>query len=87
MEALHRPRYRRFLERLRKARLEAGLTQPQAAAALKQPQQYVSKCELAERRVDAVELWDFARLYGKPLEYFFRGLDDGEDRASKSGRR
>lgn len=67
---LHSGAYRRFLERLRKARLDADLTQVGVAAALGKPTSYVSKCELGERRVDVVELVAFARLYRRPLKYF-----------------
>ena len=62
--------YRRFLERLREARLTAGLKQVAVARALGKPISYTSKCELGERRVDFVELVAFARLYRKPLGYF-----------------
>jgi transcriptional regulator with XRE-family HTH domain len=62
--------YRRFLARLRAARRSYGLTQAQVAQQLHRPQSFVSKCESGERRVDAVELARFARLYGKPLGYF-----------------
>ncbi len=64
------PRYRKFLERLRSARLEAALTQEEVACQIKKPQSYVSKCESGERRVDVVELERFAKLYGKPVSYF-----------------
>lgn len=67
---LHSAAYRRFLERLRKAREDAGLSQVAVAKALGKPTSYPSKCELGERRVDFVELVEFARLYGKPLQYF-----------------
>jgi transcriptional regulator with XRE-family HTH domain len=67
---LHSGAYRRFLERLRKARIDAGLTQVRVAAALGRPTSYISKCELGERRVDVVELVAFARLYRRPLKYF-----------------
>lgn len=50
--------------------MAAGLTQAQVAAALHRPQSFVSKCEAGERRVDAIELADFARLYRQPVEYF-----------------
>ncbi len=62
--------YRLFLRRLREARQAAGLTQVDVAAKLRRPQSYVSKCESGERRVDVVELMEFARLYGKGLEFF-----------------
>ena len=67
---LHSAAYRRFLERLREARRDAGLTQGAVGRALGKPLSYTSKCELGERRVDFVELVAFARLYRKPLEYF-----------------
>ena len=63
-------RYRELIRRLREARENAGLTQSEAAAALDRPQSFVSKCESGERRVDVVELEDFAELYRKPLSFF-----------------
>jgi len=67
---LHSAPYRRFLDRLRTARGDAGLTQAAVARALKKPLSFVSKCELGERRVDFVELVALARLYDKELDYF-----------------
>jgi len=69
-KALHTTRYRAFLSRLRQARVEAGLTQEEVAARLGRPQTWVSKCELGERRVDFVEIEDFAAACEKPLEFF-----------------
>ena len=68
--ALHTTRYRAFLKLLRRAREEAGLTQVQVAKKLGRPQTWVSKCELGERRVDFVELENFAVVYGKALDWF-----------------
>jgi transcriptional regulator with XRE-family HTH domain len=59
-----------MLRRLREAREHADLTQVEAAKALRKAQSYISKCESGERRVDAIELSEFARLYKKPLMYF-----------------
>jgi len=70
MSSVQTDRYRRFIAQLVKARLAAGLTQVQAAAKLRKLQSYVSKCELGERRIDFTELETFAKLYGKPLEFF-----------------
>ena len=70
MPRTDRPEYHRFLARLRAARERAGLTQADVAKRLRKPQSYVSKCEAGERRVDVVELVAFARLYGRPLDFF-----------------
>jgi transcriptional regulator with XRE-family HTH domain len=64
----HTPRYKLMLQRLRRTRLDTGLTQAEVAKALGTTQAYVSKSESGERRIDAVELYDFARVYGAPLE-------------------
>lgn len=68
--ALHTDRYAAFLDRLRAARQAAEMTQEAVAEELGKPQTYVSKCELGERRVDFVELEEFAAVYGLPLDYF-----------------
>ena len=70
MRSLHTEAYRRFLTRLSRARQKAGLTQVEVAERLGRPQSYVSKCESGERRVDVIELAEFARLYRKRLEFF-----------------
>ena len=70
MVSVYSARYQIFLERLRTARHKAGLTQSEVATRLGRPQSFVSKCESGERRVDVVELDDFAKIYGKPITYF-----------------
>jgi transcriptional regulator with XRE-family HTH domain len=69
-KALHAKRYEAFRMRLRRAREEAGLTQEQVAECLGRPQTWVSKCEVGERRVDFVELEEWAAACGKPLDWF-----------------
>lgn len=69
-KSLQARRYRVFLERLRLARQQSGLTQAQLARAVGRSQTWISKCELGERRVDYVELEDLAEALGKPLEWF-----------------
>ena len=73
----HSPSYRRFLILLRKARLDAGLTQTQVARALGQHQSFVAKCESGERRVDVIELEQFAKLYGRSPSFFLPGSKSG----------
>ena len=70
MASKYRVKYQRLTQRLRQARLEAGLTQVEAGKKLKKPQAYLSKIERGERRIDAVELDELAKIYGKPLDYF-----------------
>ncbi len=66
----YRAKYQKLIQRLRQARHDAGLTQVEAGKRLKKPQAYVSKVERGERRVDAVELAEFAKIYGKSMSYF-----------------
>lgn len=70
LDSDYEQRYKQFLQRLRAARLEAGLSQEQVAARLGKPQSFVSRSETGERRVDVVELQAFAKVYGKTLEFF-----------------
>ena len=51
-------------------RTEAGMTQSEVAGRLRRPQSFVSKCESGERRVDVIELQDFASIYGKSVSDF-----------------
>lgn len=63
-------KYKAFRQRLRQAREEAGLKQAEVARILGKPQSFVSKCESGERRVDFIELLEFARVYAKNTSYF-----------------
>lgn len=64
--------YAYFVERLRKARLEAGLTQTEVAKKLKRPQSHISNVESGQQRVDVVELQFFAKIYNKNIGYFIK---------------
>lgn len=72
MSKKYLPKYQKLTAKLRSARLEAGLTQVEAGKRLRKPQAYLSKIERGERRVDAVELAEFAKAYGKSLDYFVK---------------
>jgi transcriptional regulator with XRE-family HTH domain len=66
--------YEEFRARLIQARLDAGMMQTEVAEALGKPQSYVSKCERGERRLDAVELAQWAKVYDKPITFFVENL-------------
>ena len=70
MASKYRVKYQKLIQRLRQARLEIGLTQVDAGKKLKKPQAYISKIERGERRIDAVELDELAKIYNKSLDYF-----------------
>ena len=70
VKSIHTKEYAYFVERLRTARQEAGLTQVQVAKKLKRPQSHVSNVESGQQRVDIVELQRFAKLYNKDIKYF-----------------
>lgn len=72
MSKKYKPKYQNLVKKLRQARLEAELTQVEAGKRLKKPQAHISKIERGERGVDAVEIAEFAKVYGKPIEYFVK---------------
>jgi transcriptional regulator with XRE-family HTH domain len=64
--------YAYFVERLRKARLDAGLSQLQVANKIGRPQSHISNIESGQQRVDVIELKRFAKIYGKSINYFIK---------------
>lgn len=76
---VHYPDYKKMLDKLVQAREEAGLTQVAAAARLGKLQNFVSKVERGERRIDPLELLLFANLYGKDWTYFVSGAQTSID--------
>lgn len=59
-KSVHDARYRAAVDALRQARTEADVTQTQLASALGRSQQFVSKFESFERRLDVMEYVDVA---------------------------
>jgi len=57
--------------RLREAREFLGLSQEVVADALGVPRASVSAMESGRRKVSSLELRDLARLYKRPLEFFY----------------
>lgn len=74
-KSFHSRAYERFRQALKAARVEAGLTQVEAARLLGRPQSFVAKVEAGERRVDVVELSQLCRVYKRNLNSFVRSLE------------
>ena len=70
VKSIRTKEYQDFTKKLKKARLEAGLTQVEVAKKLNRPQSYISKVEAGEQRIDVMELKKFAKLYKKNVNYF-----------------
>jgi len=61
-----------LVERLKKARIEAGLDQTSVAKLLGKTQSYVSKIESGQRRIDVIQLKNLAKIYKKLIDYFLK---------------
>ena len=72
VKAIYSKEHRSLVERLKRARKEAGLDQEDVAKILKVSQSYVSKIESGQRRIDIVQLKVFARIYKKEIDYFIK---------------
>jgi transcriptional regulator with XRE-family HTH domain len=64
LAAGHDARYRKLIAALKIARKKAGITQIELAERLGTRQQFVSKVESCERRLDVVELVDIGHALG-----------------------
>ena len=62
----HNTDYQLLLSVLKTARKRMGVSQVELAERLGNTQTFVSKCERGERRIDAVELMEFAEALGVP---------------------
>lgn len=62
----HNSDYQLLLSILKAARKRVGVSQVELAERLGNTQTFVSKCERGERRLDVVELVEFAEALGVP---------------------
>lgn len=75
-KSIYSSEYSLFIESLRKAREEKGLTQTEVADRLGQTQSFVSKVERSERRIDIVELRAFCSAMDISFRSFVSKIDD-----------
>lgn len=73
---VHTPEHEELVLLLHDLRLEAGLTQAEAAAALGRPQTYVSAVEVGRRGVDLVQIREFCGIYGLAFPVFAQRYED-----------
>lgn len=69
------PQYERFLERLRALRVQKGLLQTDLAERLGVPQQYISRFETGETRMDVAQLWHYCQALDVSFTSLCRQLD------------
>ncbi|NPV83143.1 MAG: helix-turn-helix transcriptional regulator [Candidatus Aminicenantes bacterium] len=69
-KSIYTKKYRLILQKLTRARKELGYTQEDVAKLLDKHQSYISKIEKGERRLDIIELMEFANIYKKSINYF-----------------
>lgn len=62
--------HKALVVKLIKARHEAKIRQEDAAELLGKTQSYISKIEAGQRRIDVIQLKEFARIYKKSLDFF-----------------
>ena len=71
-KTIYSKEHRKLVEKLKKARKEAGLDQEAVAKLLGVTQSYISKMESGQRRIDIVQLKRFAKVYRKKIDYFLK---------------
>lgn len=71
-ETIYSNGHKALVEKLIKARRASGLRQEDAAKLLDRTQSYISKIEAGQRRVDVIQLKEFAKIYKKDLNFFIK---------------
>jgi len=71
-KSVYTKEYEEIINRLKQARIDAGLSQQAVADKLGKPQSYISKIESGERRLDVVEIKKFAEIYKKSVNFFIK---------------
>ena len=72
--------------RLRRRRRLLGLTQQQLAVQVGVRFQQIQKYECGANRLGAARLWALAGALKTPISYFFDGLEEQQEQASRSDR-
>jgi transcriptional regulator with XRE-family HTH domain len=78
-KSIHSAPYVLLRERLKAARVAAGLTQVELSAKLERPQSYVAKYEGGDRRLDVVELIEVCKLLNVSAYDIIAGIQHSEN--------
>ena len=71
-KAIYSKDHKNVVNKLKKAREEAGLNQAKVAKLLGTTQSYISKLESGQCRIDVVQLKEIAKVYKKSESYFLK---------------
>lgn len=71
-KTIYSKEHKYIIEQLKKARKEKGLDQMKVAKLLGKTQSYISKIESGQRRIDIVQIKEFAKIYKKSLSFFIK---------------
>jgi len=71
MKTIYSQEHKILVEKLIKAREDAVLRQEDVAKLLGKTQSFISKIESGQRRIDLVQIKEFANIYKKPASFFF----------------
>ena len=69
---LYSKEHKIIVEKLIKARHDAGVDQIEVAKKLGKSQSYLSKIESGQRKIDVVQLKKFAEIYKKDINFFLK---------------
>jgi len=70
MKTIYSQEHKILVEKLIRAREDAGLRQGDVAKLLGKTQSFISKLESGQRRIDLVQIKEFANIYKKPVSFF-----------------
>ena len=71
-ETIYSKEHKHIVKQLKKAREDVGLSQEHVAKILHKTQSFISKIESGQRKIDVVQLKEFAKIYKKDISYFLK---------------
>ncbi len=71
-KTIHSKGHKTLVKKLIEARENTKLRQEDVARLLGRTQSYISKIEAGQRRIDLIQLKEFAKIYKKNLDFFIK---------------